>query len=232
MLVFVTGLSGSGKTTLGEQLKSKDGFAHFNVDVWAFGGDPLLESNSVPGPEMMKNRDPAIKEAFDNMIANGFGKLSKGEEVEFSAWENFFSLLCPAVLAAQSKLPTNTNLVVSFSVYLEKVRDYLRQHLSNDIRFIILNPSIEHVAIRKVNHLKNTAAERGQTLSQFLRSFHPDSDAPDMEESVLIGILTEQARGGSVGFQGKQAGEANTLEVGDKTADEVYEAAHAFLNQA
>ena len=212
-LLFVCGLSGSGKTTLGELLKNNDNFVHFNVDVWAFGGDPVGESAAVPGPEMIAKRDPDIKAAFDHMAANGFSKLSAGEVTEFSAWEPFFSRLYPAILSAREAAGADKDMVVTFSVYLRSIRDYLRQHLGESLIFVVLNPSVDSVGFRKVAHLKNTAAARGQTLSQFLRSFHPDSDAPDIEESVLVGILTEQARAGGKGFEPAFPDEMRTLAV-------------------
>lgn len=158
--LFVTGLSGSGKTTLGESLKVHDDFVHFNVDVWAFGGDPIMESAAVPGPDMIAKRNPDIKAAFDEMVSKGFSKLAAGETVEFSAWEPFYSRLCPAILAAREAIGTSKNIVVTFSVYVRAVRDYLRQHLGPTLAIVILNPAIEDVGYRKVAHLKNTATER------------------------------------------------------------------------
>lgn len=226
-LLFVSGLSGSGKTTLGELLKKEDGWAHFNVDVWAFGGDPLEESGAVPGPAMMAKRDPLVKEAFDGMIANGFRKLAAGEPVDPNVWLTFFALLCPAVVAARQQIG-DQDLVVSFSVYLRTVRDYLRQQLEG-VGFVVLDPSIGSVAERKVAHLRDTAAARGQTLSQFLRSFNPSSDAPELEEAVIVGMLTEQAQAAANGFEPAAADEPRTLAVGDLSAEEVHRAVRAFL---
>jgi hypothetical protein len=182
--LFVSGLSGSGKTTLGESLKTKSSFVHFNVDVWAFGGDPVLESEAVPGPDMMKKMNPDTKAAFDAMAAGGFKRLAAGEETEWGAWEGFFSRLCPAVIAARAKCGPSQNFVVTFSVYLRSVRDYLRKQLGDELAFVVLNPSIENVGLRKVQHLRNTASGRGQTLSQFLLSFHPGSGTRTLQPSL------------------------------------------------
>jgi gluconate kinase len=230
-LLFVSGLSGSGKTTLGELLKKEDQFVHFNVDVWAFGGNPVEESAAVPGPAMMANRDPDVKAAFDNMIANGFSKLAQGQSVEWAVWENFFSKLCPAINAARETIGEKS-MVVTFSVYLRSVRDYLRQNLGapGELAFVVLNPSVESVGARKVQHLKNTAEERGQTLSQFLRSFNPSSDAPDMEEDVLVGLLTAQAKSGAVGFEAGAADEPRTTTVGDMPLADVHNAVRTFIS--
>lgn len=227
-LLFVSGLSGAGKTTLGELLKSEDNFAHFNVDVWAFGGDPIAQSGEVPNPAMMEKRDPNIKEAFDNMIENGFKKIASGETVDFQVWENFFSKLVIDIKAARNSLD-DKNLVVTFSVYLTSVRDYLRQQLGEDLAFIVLNPSIEHVGIRKVDHLRNTAATRGQSLSQFLRSFNPDSNAPELDEDTIIQLLTDQAKAGAVGFEPATSDEPRTLAIGDLTPNEIREEVLKFL---
>ncbi len=228
-IIFVSGLSGSGKTTLGERLKLQNGFVHFNVDVWAFGGDPVAESDQVPNPAMMAKRDPQIQAAFDVMISQGFQALAAGGSPQFSVWENFFSILIPAVLHEHESQP-DKDIVVTFSVYLRSVRDYLRRQVKNLI-FIVLNPDIEHVAARKVQHLRNTATSRGQTLSHFLRSFNPDSDAPELEESVIIDLLTGQARSGAVGFEPAGDDETRTLGItGDKTIDEVHEAVMQFIS--
>lgn len=230
-IIFVSGLSGSGKTTLGERCKadSNHNFLHFNVDVWAFGGDPIKESDQVPNPTMMAKRDPEIQAAFDQMIAKGFSVLAKGEQPDFIVWENFFSKLIPCIQSTHALYP-NHHMIVSFSVYLRSIRDYLRNHI-DDLLFIVLNPDIEHVALRKVQHLRNTAAARGQTLSQFLRSFNPDSNAPEMEESAIIEILTAQAKSSAVGFEPANADEDRTLSIsGDKSIDEVYAEALHFIN--
>jgi hypothetical protein len=228
-VIFISGLSGSGKTTLGERFKANNyNCLHFNVDVWAFGGNPITESDQVPNPQMMAKRNPEVQAAFDNMIAHGFTTLASGQSPDFSVWEGFFSKLVPAIKDARENHPEK-DLVVTFSVYLRSVRGYLRQHIENLI-FIVLNPEIEHVAARKVQHLRNTAAARGQTLSQFLRSFNPDSDAPEMEENAIIEILTAQARSGAVGFEPAGDDEDRTLSIcGDKTVDEVYLAASQFI---
>jgi gluconate kinase len=228
-LLFVTGLSGSGKTTLGEKLKKENGFIHFNVDIWAFGGDPVEESASVPTPAMMEKRDPVIKEAFDNMAANGFRKLAAGETVSFEVWEKFFSLLVPAIKNVQEKIEKDQNLVITFSVYCRSVRDYLRSQLGEKLAFVVLNPSIENVGFRKVLHLRNTASERGQTLSQFLRSFNPNSDAPDLEESVIVEMLTSQARAGAVGFESASSDEPRTFAIGDMAVDEIHQIVLEFI---
>jgi gluconate kinase len=228
-LLFITGLSGSGKTTLGEKLKNENGFIHFNVDIWAFGGDPVEQSASVPTPAMMEKRDPVIKEAFDNMAANGFRKLAAGESVSFEIWEKFFSLLVPAIKNTQEKTGNGKNLVITFSVYCRSVRDYLRSQLGEKLAFIVLNPSVENVGFRKVQHLRNTASERGQTLSQFLRSFNPNSDAPDLEENVIVEMLTSQARAGAVGFEPAAADEPRTLAVGDMSVDEIHQTVLEFI---
>jgi len=228
-LIFISGLSGSGKTTLGEQLKLQQKFLHFNVDIWAFGGDPIEESNLVPTPAMLAKRDPIIKEAFDTMAQQGFAKLTVKEDVPFSIWEQFFNLLCNEIIKVQTKYPEQV-IVITFSVYLRSIRDYIRNRLPN-IRFIILDPNIEIVANRKVQHLRNTAQSRNLTLSQFLRSFHPDSDAPDMEESTIIGLLTDQAKNSAIGFENAGIEEVNTLGItGDLSIEEVYLKALEFIS--
>lgn len=227
--LFVSGLSGSGKTTLGESLKNNNDFVHFNVDVWAFGGDPIAQSNSVPDPEMMAKRDPIVKEAFDNMIANGFSKLQAGQSVDPTVWETFFALLCPAILSAR-EASGEKDLVVTFSVYLRSVRDFVRQQLGADLAFVVLNPSIENVGLRKVAHLRNTAAERGLTLSAFLRSFNPSSDAPELPEETIIELLTNQAKGGAVGFEPAEVDEPRTLPIGDVSVEDARQSVLAFLS--
>lgn len=228
--LFVSGLSGSGKTTLGEALKKESGYVHFNVDVWAFGGDPIEQSDAVPNAEMMKNIDPEVKSSFDNMIANGFGKISKGEAVPMEVWSNFFSRLCPVVSKAREE-NVGKNMIVSFSVYLRSVRDYIRQQLGPELKFVVLNPSIEKVGERKVQHLKNTATARGMTLGQFLKSLTPGSEnQPDLEDNVIAEMLTQQAKAGAVGFEAAAEDEPNTLAVGDMTVPEIHQAVLEFTS--
>lgn len=229
MFLFISGLSGAGKTTLGEKLKEEDGFTHFNVDVWAFGGNPTADSGAVPTPAMMERRDPVVKTAFDQMIQHGFQKLAAGEAVPFNVWENFFKLLCDAVVDYREKLGPSFKLVVSFSVYLRSVRDYIRSRLGSDLAFVVLNPSIESVGVHKVEHMRNTASQRGLTLSAFLRSFNPDSDAPEMEEESIIQLLTAQARQGAVGFEPAAADEPRTLGIGDVSVEEVHQRVREFV---
>ncbi len=227
-IVFVSGLSGSGKTTLGERFKTNNGWVHFNVDVWAFGGDPINESDQVPNPAMMAKRDPEIQSAFDNMMVNGFRSLANGIIPDFVVWENFFSKLIPVIQQFHENNPTK-DLIVTFSVYLQSIRDYLRNQI-RDLIFIVLNPSVDNVATRKIQHLRNTATSRNQTLSQFLRSFNPDSDAPEMEESAIVDLFTAQTRAGSVGFEPANNDEIRTIGIsGDKTIDEVHNEALTFI---
>jgi hypothetical protein len=214
-LLFVTGLSGSGKTTLGELLKNENNFVHFNVDVWAFGGDPIEESALVPNPQMMAKRDPEIQGLFDKMIENGFKKLAGGETPAFDSWTAFFDRLVPVVKVAHTAASKDgKDLVVTFSVYLRAVRDYLRQQFQPEITdtyFVILHPDVNVVAQRKVQHLRNTAEARELTLSAFLRSFNPASDAPELSEEAIAAIFNGQTEASSRGFEGKQDDEPNTL---------------------
>lgn len=228
--IFVSGLSGSGKTTVGELLKKNSGYLHFNVDVWAFGGDPIVESDAVPDPMMMAKRNPEVKDLFDCMISNGFARLAAGETVPLDAWTPFFSRLCVAVNTARAADPTKC-MVVTFSVYQKQVRQFIREQLGADLGMVVLNPSIEMVGYRKVQHLKNTANARSLTLSQFLKSFHPGSeDTPDLSEEVITQMLTDQAKAGFVGFEPADESEPRTLAVGNMKAEEVYETVLAFAN--
>jgi hypothetical protein len=95
---------------------------------------------------------------------------------------------------------------------------------------VVLNPSIEKVGFRKVQHLKNTAEARGQTLFQFLKSFHPpgSEDTPDLSEEVIVGMLTEQARAGLVGFEPADEAETRTLAIGDMEVADVHKAVVEF----
>ena len=107
------------------------------------------------------------KNSFNVMMSEGFGKLSKGEHVDVAVWENFFCLLCPVIKAVKNDCHPK-NLVVSFSVYLRCVRDFLRTELGPDLGFVVLNPNVDKVAERKVAHLQETASQRGMTLGAFL----------------------------------------------------------------
>jgi hypothetical protein len=177
---------------------------------------------------MMEKRDPKIAKAFDYIVANGFRKLAEGNIVELSIWEKFFSLLVPVILTTRHE-HIDRDLVITFSVYCRSIRDYLREELGNDLAFIILNPSIISVGERKVAHLKNTAIARGQTLSQLLRSFHPDSNAPELDEPTIVSILTQQAQAGAIGFEPAQEDEIHTLAITDMTIDEIHESVRQFL---
>lgn len=228
--LFITGLSGAGKTTLGEALKnnSTGEFVHFNVDVWAFGGDAIVESSAVPTPAMMEKRDPHLKTLFDTMISEGFQKLSAGEVIaDNTVWTNFFDALFPALENAFAETKTaGKTLIVSFSVYLQHVRDYIRAHFAAleapvAVHFVVLSPRVEDVAQRKVQHLKNTAEARNLTLSQFLRSFNPNSDAPELSEEEISAIFVGQTMASAKGFESKGENEEKTLLIdGNVTADE------------
>lgn len=233
-VLFVTGLSGAGKTTLGELLKQENGFLHFNVDVWAFGGHPLDESALVPNPEMMAKRDSEIQALFDAMVEGGFKKLAAGETPDAAVWEAFFVRLAPAVKEAATRAATEgKQLVVSFSVYLRSVRDAVRRLLAPeiDVFFVVLAPDVDVVATRKVDHLRNTAASRGLTLSQFLRSFNPSSDAPDLSEEQIAAIFNGQTQAAANGFEAAQADEPQTLGLAstDLTVEQERDAVLAFF---
>lgn len=230
-LVFITGLSGAGKTTLGERLKLENNFLHFNVDVWAFGGDAVVDSDKVPDAAMNAKRDPEIKLLFDNMYENGIAKLLAGEEPVLSTFHEFFDRLVPAILEVRNNNPER-DFVVTFSVYMRETRDYIRALLGQQLAFIVLNPSIEKVADRRVRHWQESAKERNQSLWQFLTtSIMPNipPETPEMAEDAILAALYAYASSGATGFESAQEDEPATLGINDCTIDEAHKRIVKFL---
>jgi len=229
--LFVSGYRGSGKTSLGERLKRDHNFLHFNADVWVFGGDPILESGEIPDVAMMARRDPALNEIFDTMMEKGYGALASGAAAPLDVWVPFHSRLCAAIRKIREDNIAR-DLVVSFSVHMASVREYIREQLGSSLLFVILYPSVDQVGRRRYEHLKETAALKKMTLAQTLHLFRGPHASPeaDLSEDVLLQILTDHARDDMKLYERPQSSEKNTLEVGDGGVAEVDKQVQEFMN--
>eukprot|EP01124_Arcella_intermedia_P026273 TRINITY_DN4896_c0_g1_i1.p1 TRINITY_DN4896_c0_g1~~TRINITY_DN4896_c0_g1_i1.p1 ORF type:complete len:211 (+),score=17.34 TRINITY_DN4896_c0_g1_i1:42-674(+) len=182
-LVWVTGRSGAGKSTLAESLKSTYNFLHFDVDVWSLGGDPITEAGELPTPERLAQN--SRKHLWEPFVAN-YIKLFNGEETDMAVWEAFYEPLCKDILERWKAIP-DCRMVIAQSVYLRRVRDYIRTQLPA-VEFIILDTPAHLSSRRKVQQILESEHGVGKKEEDFLPIYDRNQ----------------------IGFEGLQKGELNS----------------------
>ena len=217
MLLWVCGQSGCGKTTAGEGLRTSRGFAHFDGDVWASGGDPLLQTG-IPDAAMMANAsaDAVERRALFAELGATFGDMFEGKSVELERWLPFHRAICQAVRAAW--LASDKSMVVSFSVYRRDVRDFIRAQLP-EVRFVVLDDVAGGAARRKLRQVLAAAEAANQTLAEFLSKF------PGWEDGVTEEALLERLQKIQRGFEpaDESKGEIRIDVLEGMTSEEVLE---------
>jgi len=163
-LVWISGGSGMGKTTTCIHLRASAGFVHYEGDGFLFGSNPypgaapkgftFLGTRYLSG--ISDNRKTVCQQA-----AEGYNKIMKGEETQFSTWEGFYSLMCDEIIREREKL--GGDWVISQAVYTREARDLIRERLGPGLRFVLLDMDPELQAIRcakrRGSNSENTSAE-------------------------------------------------------------------------
>lgn len=182
-LWICSGQSGCGKTTLGNQLKEVDGALHFDGDIFGAGGDPINETG-LPTAEHLAKRSAEMAAAW-KLIVKAYEGLWDGIDVPMEEWTTFLDLLIEEVKRTQAAHPERT-LVVTFSIYVKAVRDYVRERLPG-ARVLVLNDVDGGAPRRKLQMTLDAAAKEGKTLEEFLQTY--GTDWKDLTEEALFAKL-------------------------------------------
>ncbi len=216
-LVWVTGQSGAGKTTLAIRMRRELGWAHFDGDVFAHGGDAMRQEG-VPTAEMRAGRSEELKSAYDDVVEKGFLAVFRGEDVPLEVWTPYYDLLGDAV--GRAFAASETSVVVSMAVYPRALRTHMCAKLPS-VEFVVLNEVGNCGPARKVLQAKSGAAAAGQSLRDFLVSFDPVTFAnvgEDAIEEALLARCTEVTRG----FEPAGEGELGVDVTRESTPDMVF----------
>eukprot|EP01080_Neovahlkampfia_damariscottae_P010823 gene10823-3441_t len=128
-LVWVSGCSGAGKTFTGDYLEVICGFKHID-------GDYLFHSNSEEDKKLVEN----LRQAF---FKYWFEEKESPEEL----WVPYYQKIFEKTRQYQKENPTK-NVVISLSCYNRQSRDYIRNNLSKDIIYIMLECSKDELVNR------------------------------------------------------------------------------------
>mmetsp|Transcript_3903 Transcript_3903/g.12641 ORF Transcript_3903/g.12641 Transcript_3903/m.12641 type:complete len:234 (-) Transcript_3903:204-905(-) len=185
--ILICGKSGSGKTSLGERLKedgTQDGtpIVHYDVDVATNGGDALAESGTMPTVEQAKNDSivfAKLKEKYATCVAEGYSRLFAGEETTLAVWTDFYDEILADI--ASRHLPADTTLVVTHSVFLPEVREYLRARLPGPpVDVVVITVPDELATKRKVAQAVESAAAAGApSVGAWLESLGRPNQTPE-----------------------------------------------------
>jgi adenylate kinase family enzyme len=181
-VILVTGLQGSGKTTLAEELKARHGFVHFDGDLWASGANPITgDYETKLGEQKVPGMSAAHKEKFTDLCnflvkLRGATTADGGDVDEPKAWQPFFAAFCEAVEACRSSLePDSPGLVVSYSVYLRSMREFVLRELNcKTDRILVLQVPSEVAVERAGNRCVEQYAQIGKSLEEWKEMLLPN----------------------------------------------------------
>ena len=185
MLLWVTGCSGAGKATLGEGLRDH-GFTHFDGDVWGRGGDATSFTGS--SQQLMEQMDDTHRERWQQLVDN-FEVLFAGGSVELDAWLPFHEPMCDAIEAAWRE---HGDLVVSFAVYPQNLRDWIKARLPA-VQFIVLHDPQHQAVARKVQAAVDAARAKEMSLREFLHIHDRLADAAGRRNRAAEGHCVHRA---------------------------------------
>ena len=222
-VIFITGRSSAGKTTLGAAFKTLDDCIHFDVDQFAYGNDPVIDAGQPIRGSDKEKRSAELREAYASACDKGYKALFAGESPPLSVWTPFYSMVLARVKQARAQYGSK-HVVVTHSVYLRAVRDYVRDAFAGDVTFVILNTSRDLLSDRAVNKIHELAARVNVSPQQYLDEHATGTTVEGQRKSIQMVAN---------GFETKQEDEPNTfqIDVMDETMDktDVFNVARKLL---
>lgn len=188
-VVVITGLGGSGKTSVAEELRSKHGFVHFDGDLWASGANPVAgDYKAKLGEQAVPSAGPEHKERFTaycNFLLKLRTDASQGESDsadvvdEPEAWRPFFTAFCEAVQRCRATLGDgdgneSPTLVVSYSIYLQSMRDFVRTALGENTTLLVLQLPREVALERIASRCVEQYAQVGKSVEEWKSMLQPN----------------------------------------------------------
>eukprot|EP01094_Clydonella_sp_ATCC50884_P009260 TRINITY_DN18783_c0_g1_i1.p1 TRINITY_DN18783_c0_g1~~TRINITY_DN18783_c0_g1_i1.p1 ORF type:complete len:294 (+),score=70.26 TRINITY_DN18783_c0_g1_i1:269-1150(+) len=221
--VLIAGRSGAGKSTLGNNILARNPqhVIHYDVDIFAAGGDPIAHAGTQPTPEMVAARSAELTTVYGRCVADGFGRLFKNEPAEMSAFTDFYDLMVRDIAAQVQSLPATPArrvLVVTHSVFLRSVRHYIRTELLR-LPFVtraltvVLDPPPALLTERKMHLMRAEAAAEGRSVPEFCAARGMDGIACDDDFAAVhaswhVGFEPAQEAGlASAGGSGEENGD-------------------------
>ena len=178
-VIVITGLQGAGKTTLAEELRARHGFIHFDGDLWTSGANPVAgDYETELGLQQAPTMEAAHKQRFEN-LCTFLLKLRSAQDPssidEPCLWQPFFAAFCQAVQDCRLNLAADSpGLVVSQSVHLESMREFIKQSLGENTCVLALQLPLEIAVERAAVRCTEQYTQVGKSLEEWKAMLSPN----------------------------------------------------------
>ena len=136
---------------------------------------------------------------------DGYLKITQGQEVSFTVWENFYQDLCNDILLERERHGKGWNFVVANAIYTRQARDLVQKLLGSAVLFVVLDIDVQQQSERIASRfgMPVTAAK---SMEKYCRGFET-GDAKEINDPNIL-----------------------SLQVGTKTPDELLAEIVSFVN--
>lgn len=154
-IIFMTGLSGAGKTTTGDYLAEYCGLHHID-------GDNIMQRAAIDRPEWIQVATDMTNAFYTHWL--------RKEPCPEGMWQPYMEILCSQV---HESLRDHNPIVVTFAIYRREVRDFLREKLGRQLRFVRLDCDTDVLVAGALARLMDMLKHGGLTVEDWWKSDHP-----------------------------------------------------------